>query len=175
MTWLALITLLPAFNLLGGRGLIPLGRIVFRAVLMPLVVAWHFSFELDVLFSAFVGFLIWTVPGWGKYFAAWHGRYNPMEREQRWIDWVGEAVYPYNGDKERNHIRGALCMGLRGLYLMPFFVMMTPYSLYAPIIGMGMFLQGLAYYVCRYVPERHAASVAEVLTGLLIAVLILMI
>lgn len=167
-----MIWLLPFLNLLGGRGLFPADKLICRFIGMPLVISWYAGFDWYVTAVSFAGIAFWAVWGHGKYFAAFHGRYDTNETEIGWIDAIGEAVFPYDGVKETNRERGMLCMGLRGLYLWPMFLLLFPVSHYAPLIGFGMFLQGQMYGFGKHVPERWAVPLAEVLTGLLIAVLL---
>lgn len=162
-----MILTLATYNLLGGRGLF-FGRVLFRMVIMPAIVLSHVGFSWHNAVVVFAGFALWASFGWGKYFASFHGRYDPNEKEIAWIDWVGKKVFPYDGEKLTNHFRGILCMGLRGLYLYPMFVLIG-----YPLLGLLMFLQGAIYGICSYVKEQHAVPCAEFLTGALISVVLL--
>lgn len=96
-----------------------------------------------------IGYMVWAIPGWGKYFSAYHGNDNRSESEIGWIDRIG-----YRFVKDNNKLRGVLCMGLRGLYLYPMFL-----ALGTPVIGLLAALQGVPYYVAGTVSSgtiRHA-------------------
>lgn len=166
---MTLLFLLPTLNMLAGRGY----RWKFistrwiRFMLMPFIVAEHYNFDITITIAAFASFALWASFGWGRYFSAFHGRYDPAEVEIRWIDWVGDKVYP-NTTKwiEYNRMRGVFCMGLRGLFLSPLLLFTFP-----PGIVM-MWFQGWCYYLGRFVQESKAVPLAEFLTGLLMVVLI---
>lgn len=163
-----MIWLLPTYNMLGGRGAFPLSKQLFRCVLMPFMVAMHFGFDLYITVCAFAGFALWAIPGHGKYFGEiWYSYNKTSEEEIRWIDWVGRELLPME------HVgRGVLSMGLRGMLLYPFFLLMIPYNAFAPIIGLGMLLQGLCYLPDRYFDFSGDGALSEWLTGLLIAALV---
>ena len=125
----------------------------------------------------FIGLVFWFIWGWGKYFAAFHGRDNPSEQEVRWIDRLGYAVFPYQFSQWNfiapgtalNRKRGLLMMTLRGLYLLPLFAVLAGYcSPHAWWVCFAVLLQGPIYALMRYLPERNAVEVAEVLQGMLI-------
>lgn len=108
-----------------------------------------------------IGYMIWAIPGWGKYFSAFNGNDNPAESEIKWIDRIG-----YRFVKTNNKLRGVLCMGLRGLYLYPLFL-----ALGAPVIGLVAVLQGVPYYVAGLLPNgsiRHAEYAWGAVMGLML-------
>lgn len=163
-----MILTLATYNMLGGRGVFTGARMLLRMGIMPAIVLNHVGFSYYNLAVIFAGFALWAVFGHGRYFAAFTGRYDPKEKEIRWIDWVGEKVFPYNSKKKTNHMRGILCMGLRGMYLYPMLALIG-----CPLLGLLMFLQGATYGICYYVKEQHAVPCAEFLTGLLIAMVLI--
>lgn len=124
-----------------------------------------------------VGLIFWFIWGWGKYFSAFHGRDNPSEQEVRWIDRLGYAVFPYQFSPLNyvapgtglNRKRGLLMMSLRGLYLLPLFAVLAGYcDPHAWWVCFVVLLQGPIYALMRYLPERHATEIAELLQGALI-------
>ena len=143
-------------------------RMLLRMGIMPAIVLSHVGFSYYNTAVIFAGFALWAVFGHGRYFASFTGRYDPNEKEIAWIDWVGEKVFPFNGRKRTNRMRGILCMGLRGLYLYPMFALIG-----YPLLGLLMFLQGATYGISSYVKEQHAVPCAEFLTGLLIALVLI--
>ena len=68
-------------------------------------------------------YFLWAIPGWGLYFAALTGRWNPAEKEISFIDEAGLWLVPFVGetDAQSNQARGAFCMFLRMLFAAPFF------------------------------------------------------
>lgn len=138
---------------------------------MPAVVAWHLHAGWLMTASIFACFAFWAVPGWGKYFSAFHGRDNLNEHEIEWIDNMGYYFYPIGTD---NYARGRFCMALRGMYLYFLFIVLAFIKPITPLIGSGMLLQGWCYGIGRYFPEKYGALIGEALTALLICLLIRM-
>lgn len=157
--------ILPFLNVAGGRGYFSGARALCRMVLMPSAVGLY-AWDWQVAILAFAGFALWAIPGWGKYFAAGHGQYDPQEKEIGWIDWMGEKIFPYDGKEQTNRKRGIICMGMRGLFLWPFFA-----AIGHPLTGLAMFMQGFCYGAGRWNPNQ-TVPMGEFLTGVLIGILV---
>lgn len=157
-------------------GLIPsslMTRIIATG-LMALIASLYFVLNdhLNPLIhlALWVGLMIWATPGWGKYVGATlTGKDSQNDVEIRWIDWLGYKIFPYNGRKSRNRIRGAFCMNIRGgVFAIPMFIALglfiSPDAYWA---SAGMFLQGLIFYIAGMF--RNAALTgwrnAELATG----------
>ncbi len=164
-----MIWLLPIFNLIGGRGWLPLDKFICRCVLMPLVVCMSVDAGWVLSLLIFACFSLWSTPGHGKYFSAIHGRDDVLEHEIGWIDSLGYRLYPPDAKEFTNLKRGRFCMGLRGMFLYPLFIVLAFINPLAPLIGLGMFLQGLCYSVRN---ESTGVKFGEFLTGGLIAILV---
>jgi hypothetical protein len=127
-----------------------------------------------VIFSIVsIGIYIWAVFGWGKYFAAFHGRYNVNEKEFYPADLVADKLY-LKGKLNANDA-GMVGMAIRALLALPMFIGLGIYlNSYLPLYGLLMALQGVIYRDMKYLPEEKAIPVAEVLTGCLLGGLILL-
>lgn len=97
-----------------------------------------------------LGLYLWSIRGWGKYFSAFMGNYNPDEREIKWIDELGDALV-LETDEKSNRLRGALCMCLRGIYMYPMFIALGLLGHpMAFIVGLCCLLQGVPYWLGKY-------------------------
>lgn len=168
-----------AINYVRGRGYLPAEHI-----LAPL--AWAATGSLFIglhgasmdewglsYVAIFFGTLLWLVPPWGLFFSAYHGRWerwNPNATNWmiKWIVDLGYWLVPFVGttDLPSNRERGTLCMALRGLYILPLFIMLgvllDPRIAVCGFIGL---LQGPAYGVMRYLPNiEQGTQYAEPLT-----------
>lgn len=170
-------------NRLRGLDLVPLSRLGY-AVLIGLAAHVFYLLRhptqldssLQVLAAVAAGMFLWSLPGWGKYFSAFHGRDDLAEKEVGWIDRLGYAVYPPSVSMARNRRRGTLCMALRGLYLYPMFVALAVVvDPLAALIGLGSLLQGFAYGIMRNVPERYAVTGAELTFGAIMGAMLVIV
>ena len=139
--------------------------------LMPLLVCLHVEAGWLLSAAIFASFALWAIPGHGKYFSALHGRDDVLEHEIDWIDSLGYRFYPPDAEESTNRKRGVLCMGLRGMFLYPLFIALAFINPYAPLIGLGMLLQGFCYAAGAIYPKQ-GVPIGEALTGLLIAILV---
>lgn len=119
----------------------------------------------------FAGLFAWSVPGWGKYFSAIHGRDNPQEKEIGWIDDIGYNTV-FGVDHESNRRRGAICMGLRGVYMLPMFLALAWFNPWALLIAPLCLLQGIPYYLAGYY-QREPVMAAELAWGACIGLMIM--
>lgn len=176
MTNAIFIFLISFLNVARGRKLFGLtkstmfGRVVFSfiAALWAFFLLYATSTQMLIIW---VGLLIWSIPGWGKYYSAFTGKDDSDEIEIWWIDDLGYLLAP--GDDEKSiRKRGALCMGLRGLYMYPMFVALAWYNPWAFVYGAGCLLQGIPYWLNRFVYPSNTIF-PEALWGALIGIMII--
>lgn len=158
---------LALLNFIRGRGLFPYAKWV-TAILSGLAVGIHFWSPYYGLIT-FIGIRFWSMWGWGSYFCAFTGEDNRTIREIWWIDDIGRRLLP-QGTPFYNRLRGTLQMSLRGLFLYPMFIMLG-----APLVGLGVLLQGPCYGVMTWLPQngKYGVMAAEALFGAVIGLLIL--
>lgn len=120
------------------------------------------------------GLYNWLMWGWGLYFAAFTGQWS-HEKEIGWIDYICLRLVPFvTSDKHwTNYVRGWLGMTLRGLYLIPMFMLFDPLGgkVIDPVwwIGIVGLLQGSVYSVNRLGNlARLGTAWPELLMGALI-------
>jgi len=119
------------------------------------------------------GLVLWLAAGW--HFDAADGRFSLLPPRVRWINAVCLRLLPHadSDTPARNKLRGTLWMGLRGLYFYPAFAVLALSNPWAAAWGLGVLLQGPAYYLGgRLAPPRPAVRLAEALTGLLFGALV---
>lgn len=132
-------------------------------------------FGIDILACGLL-FLLWAMPGWGLYFAAFSGKWNPAETEIPIIDSIGLYIVPFRtADVDvSNYRRGALCMGLRGTLILPYYLYLgwrIDHMLLSAGLGMAAaYCMGLSYCYGQHVANwfggrRDPVEAAEVLTG----------
>ncbi len=169
---IVLILSIAAMNFVRGRGIIPKPFTSLLSGLATGLAAYLAgqTLQISAMIAAcvFLGIYLWCLFGWGKYFSAFHGRDDVNEKEIGFIDWIGYKVYP--PESGRNMARGVLCMAIRGCFIAPMFIglafiLQSPYPLLGIIIGP---LQGLYYGAMRFVPEKHAVMISEILYGLML-------
>jgi len=110
------------------------------------------------------GLWIWDMLGWGKYFAAFNGRYNRKEKEFKPADIFADKI-------SNGYLAGIVGMSIRGLMILPLFMGLAYYFSNPLIVGIGVvvgLLQGPVYGLMRILPEKYATTGAEPLMGALI-------
>jgi hypothetical protein len=113
----------------------------------------------------FLGVWIWSIRGWGRFFSSFGGHDTRHEQESAWIDRMGIAVFP-EGDYWSNRKRGTLEMALRGLYLVPLFLVLSVCAWkWSVLLGLGGLLQGPVYFATGIVPETWRVPLAEAAWG----------
>jgi hypothetical protein len=120
-----------AWNCLGGRGVLPFGRVVFRC-LLPALALWLGGSSLPAAAYAAACFLFWLSRPTGPGFACITGR---DERRDEWLSrlasrWCGFTELSLNSGEAKRF--GAAYLALRGLALAPLFLMLaslTPWAL----------------------------------------------
>lgn len=150
-----------------GKYLIALYVGLIFSVLCWIILPVTFIKSLYILAITAIGFMLWAVPGWGKYFCAFHGKDTREEHEEEWIDYLTDPI-------DNHYLRGTVAMSLRGLYLWPLFIGLSfVLSPYCALLGVGMILQGPLYHISKYMTdwEPRMAELSEYMTGLLIGVL----
>lgn len=143
-----------------------IGRVVSMGGMV--LVSWlAFPIGIYEVLVIWAGLMLWcSAGGWGKYFSAMHGKYDPNEHEIAWIDWAG--TYVEMTDECSNRLRGLFCMCLRGIYMYPIFIGLGLLGHpWAFIIGLGSLLQGFPYYWARYIPnwDKYGIMAAELVWG----------
>lgn len=197
---LILIAACSVLNRLRGIDAIPLSRFGF-ALLIGAAAQVYYLLEhpacLPASWKVFgivsVGIYLWSLPGWGRGFTCFHGRKEPLfEPEIRWIDRLTDLVFSVmHGTKYDASVRnqlyasmtpnevrvyGTIWMTIRGLYLYPMFgVLALTVQPMAAAIGFAALLQGFAYAIMRYVPERQAVMGAELTFGAVIGTMLVMV
>lgn len=111
---------------------------------------------------AFLGILLWAIPGWGQGFDAITGQDHHTEHDWFPMDWFDGV--------ENNYLRGTLQMSMRGLAIVPLFVALSFAAWkYSFILGLSGLLQGPVYYLAG-IPQRMTGKnigvpIAETLWG----------
>lgn len=177
MITLAFILVVAVLHFLRGRDLPVVNKVLTSALIGAAFGAYCYESGQNLYTSAiasvitFVGILLWVGPGWGKYFAAFHGRYSLREKEFFPADLIADTVYGKTNDP---YLSGAIGMTIRAITGYPLFVALAAW-LFDPLnilIGIGVLMQGPIYAVMRYIPERFALYAAEAITGLLMGTLL---
>jgi hypothetical protein len=122
------------------------------------------------------GFYNWLCWGWGLYFAAFTGQWKKDEEEISWIDDICLWLVPFQTAEKHasNYLRGWIGMTLRGVYLMPMFLLFDPLGEHAisPVWWLGFvgLMQGLIYSANRIgkVWQREGTAWPELLCGMLV-------
>lgn len=122
-----------------------------------------------VALISLIGILNWRQ--WGMDFASIHG-WKPVRGKAIFADWfadlfAGRLITPAN-----NRRWGTFWMVGRGLYAFPMFLALFWVNPWSPLLGLGMAAQGLIYGAMRWIPEKHAVMVAEIITGAWLGLLI---
>lgn len=171
-------------NYIRGRGLIPKAGHVIASLLWAVVtlcvstiIGYPGSYAISIGAVTFIGMLIWQIGlwkgwgGWGLYFASWTWVWNPNQAEVPPIDWIGLKLVPFKtmAPHWTNGLRGTICMGLRGLYILPLFYLLQMFTI-GVFIGLA---QGLVYGSMRWLaPEGKGTEYAEPVYGFLIGMAI---
>lgn len=179
--------LIPALSLLHfvrGRGWLP--KMAFTALAAISVAGqaylngW-FLREVGLIgVIALCGIALWVAPGVGIGFRAFHGRAQAGETEIEWLDGWADLIAGTPPEPEGWYVSewrqwGTVWMSLRGLFALPLFLALFWANPWAPAIGLGMALQGPIYGAMRYIPEKQAVMVAEILTGAWLGFLLTMV
>ena len=159
---------------------VPTGGRIIACTLMGIVAAFA-SANVVIGLAVALGTFLWALNGWGKYFAAIHGRPSPANKvEVRWIDWTVDHLLPRKPRNPGWHVhyykaRGTLGMALRGLHLYPLFIALAWLQSDTLPLFVGLFavLQGPCYYLAG-LPKEHKWSVAmaEAYFGVVIGMMI---
>lgn len=133
---------------------------------------------LATAFSTTLGFYNWLVWGWGLYFAAFTWQWHSDETEVSWIDHVVLFLVPWKTDSVHwtNGLRGALGMALRGLYLIPMFLLIDPIHLFTlnHVWWLGLLgpIQGVLYAANHLkIFEGNGTAYPELAMGMFIGAL----
>jgi hypothetical protein len=170
-------SLIAFFNVARGRKLFGLSNsTVLSRIIFALGTAFLSQMFLGasiwLAFVIFVGLMLWSSFGWGKYFSAFTGIDDPNEKEIKWIDDIGYSVI-IGIDEFSNLKRGLLCMCLRGLYMYPMFALLGLANPLAFIVGIGCILQGVPYFAAYYFRQfSNPVIYAEAVWGACIAIML---
>lgn len=191
MSDLILISFIAIFGLINfirGRGYIPYAEHVVAPIAWGVLTGFtaHFlnysdNYSIALALITFVGMLIWMIGlvpgwgGWGLYFASWDWIWNPNESEVPPIDWVGMKLVPFvtMAPHWTNGLRGSICMGLRGLYILPLFFALGSFPLGVMIGLMQGVVYGSMHWLAptagtKYAEPAYAAIVGAAIAGILI-------
>ena len=130
------------------------------------VLAAAYSGNIYDFFIVGAGYMFWATFGWGKYFSAFHGNDKFHEAEIKWIDWISYKIFPPSLSTGTNKARGVLCMGIRGMFMYPMFLVLG-----APFAGLLCALQGVPYFLAGLTPKgsiRHAEYMWGAMIGLML-------
>lgn len=132
------------------------------------------SSEAAILLGV-VGFLgLWLgySIGWGKYFAAFTGRYNPKEKDFFPADCVADWVYKKTKD---GYLAGWIGMSIRHMLFSPLMlgIALITHDPHMVLSAVFCFSGGFVYAAMRFIPEKYAVLIAEPLRGALIASLMI--
>ena len=167
---LAILVLFAGLNRLRGSGR---GRPLFSkgvtSALCGGLIAWH-AYRAGVPLpqvayaGAVTGLGVWlgVLLGWGKYFAAFHGRYDAAHQEFRPADTLANHVFAKTHD---GHLAGIAGFTVRAVLFYPAFLALIWLNPWAALIGLGVLAQGLIYGAMRWVPEKIALPLAELAYG----------
>lgn len=186
--WAAIPLLAIVFGLANhdrGRGTLPGGRIAcalyggISTGLVGALLGLPLAHAAGIAVAVSLGFFNWLVWGWGLYFSAFHGLWNKDEKEIGWIDYICLKLVPFvtSAKHKTNYIRGWIGMTLRGLYLIPMFIVFDPFALFTPnavwLLGIFGLLQGTVYAANRLSETMYSEGTAypELIMGLLIGAL----
>lgn len=155
-------------------------KLGFPAVLM--VIATWARFDDWILgLIVGVGFVVWRMPGWGDYFAAFHGRAPlPGSVEVKFIDDLAYAIVRNPKSASDYRLWGMVAMALRGLiFSLPLFMVLAFYlgKIEPMIIWPNMLAQGVIYWLGRFVPADRPPfqiPVIEKVMGLYLGSLIIL-
>ena len=183
MIWPAIPLLAIVFGLANharGRGTLIGGRWACAAYggvsigLVAVLLGFDVWRSLAISAATTLGFYNWLVWGWGLYFAAFTGKWPYGLKEIPWIDSVCFWLIPWRTGFAHwtNYVRGWIGMTLRGLYLIPMFILFDPLGGITPIWFFGIIgvLQGFIYSAARIggVWRDTGTALPELLIGLLI-------
>lgn len=188
MTWAVIPLLAIVYGLANharGRGTLIGGRVACAAyggisfALAALLVGFDPERAAIAAVSNTLGFYNWLVWGWGLYFAAFTGQWKEGEKEIGWIDHFCLWVFPFvTADRHwTNYARGTLGMALRGLYLIPLFLLIDPAGehIISSYWWLALFgpLQGAIYAANRIAGAwiKEGTAWPELITGSMIGAL----
>lgn len=159
-------------SLINGRDWLGQGYVL---ALAPSILFLFLPWEYVIIF--YLGYALYNIPGWGSGLVALHGNKN--------FDHGHELVY----DLITKHIsepflQGICSMGLRSLYLLPFFITVGCFekSMVIPTLGLLMLIQGFIYYLSGRIFNINeislpatigqAMTLSEIMSGALIGLLL---
>lgn len=118
-----------------------------------------------------LGIYLGVVVGWGKYFAAFTGKYKPKEKDFFPADILGDVVF---ARIKNGHLAGFVGMSVRHILYYPLFVVLAAaFSTIVPmLVGLLCVFGAVPYALVRFIPEKYALMTAEFLRGCFIAALI---
>lgn len=168
-----------------GRGTLPGGRIACAVIggggigLTAALMGFPLQHAAAIAGATTLGFYNWLVWGWGLYFAAFTGTWKKDEEEIGWIDSVCMHFVPFVTESRHssNYLRGWLGMTLRGLYLIPMFLLFDPLHGFTPnavwLLGLLGPLQGVIYAANRIanIWQKEGTAYPELVMGALIGAL----
>ena len=160
-----MIAALAAFNCLGGRGVIPSGRLIFRC-LLPALLMYEYTGDYRIGLAGLIGFGMWFPWEFGPGFMAITGR--DSRTGSVWCRLADRLTGYSRGyiamTRAQAKWYGTVFMTLRGACLYPLFLMLAYFcNPWAALIGIGVLSQGFCY---RVWPEtEYAVARAELLYG----------
>lgn len=112
------------------------------------------------------GIFAGLLPGWGRGFAAFHGRLSRNEVEIQWLDDLADKFFPFAyQDVAAARRWGVFWMTVRGSFFYPAFIGVALYlgQYWLLLTGLAVLSMGSVYGLMRFAPEKHAVRLAEFL------------
>lgn len=165
------VALIVALALLhGARGREWISPLVFVPLASAAIIAfgWYQGIEGWKFWALFAvipaGITQWCQWGVGPGFSAIHGR-PPDRGNIKLVDKLADFMVPFPQTKADNRRWGTWWMTFRGLFGWCLFAALFFINPWAPLIGIGIALQGLIYAATRYIPEKYSVMVSEPVTA----------
>lgn len=188
MAWAALPLLALLFGLANhsrGRGMLPGGRVACAVACgiatgcVASLVGFPLRHAATVAVVITLGTYNWLLWGWGLYFAAFTWRWTEGEKEVGWIDTVCLKLVPFRTADVHwtNGLRGVIGMALRGIYLIPMFLLLIPFCpiMWKSIWWLGLLgsVQGVIYAANRIsnLYARAGTAYPELVVGMFVGTL----
>lgn len=159
------ILVIALLNVIRGRDLFPGDKWVTAA--LSGLCAGYYADSAYVALIIFAWLRFWETFGWS--FDEITGDYDPT-KYPKWVQSIGLKYFPVDSLRTTNIKRGILMKGIRGMFLYPAFLALTPFNLVAPIVGLGCALQGLVYSCFRFLGAYNVMA-AEFVWGAVMGLL----
>lgn len=142
-------------------------------VICPFIIgceAWLWTHTPTYAALSFLAFPIWRYDGWGEQFLAIHGNDAAYKgrNTDKLITKIADKLYIPVTISQRK-LYGVMWGGLRGLYDLPAFIILSVLlqNPYIAILGLLMGLQGAAYYLSGALFPNKGTPPAELIMGFL--------